>query len=134
MVFNSKMETAEEFIKRKDEQFNRELNEDKLIPFKDITRKGKFYFKREDWIILQQHNYPEKVFVFEKLKWIKSDVRGNSGSKSEGDIEYRLGYFIVGKIGNRRGKWTWGQYCPLIPIKDFQKLMKLAKEKGVIIE
>ena len=126
------MESAEEFIKRKNEQFKHELEASKEIGFKHITRKGKFYFIRESWTFMPQSNLKEKVFVFERLRKVRTDIGDNTGSEI-GDIEYRLGYFIVGKIGKRNGKWTWGQYCPLIPINDFQKLLNLAKEKGVLL-
>ena len=127
------METAKDFINRKEEQFEKE--KDKLILFKHITRKGKVYWKREAWALMQQHNLKnEKVFVFERLKFHKSDVNENLGSKKEGDIEYRIGYYIVGKINNRKDKWTWGQFCPVIPLEDFNRLIDLAKKKGVIKE
>ena len=77
---------------------------------------------------------PEKVFVFERLEFHKSDVDENLGSKKEGDIEYRIGYFIIGKIKKRESKWTWGQFCPVIPKDDFDKLIKLAKKEGVLSE
>ena len=124
-------ESVEEFIKRKNEQFIRERY--KEISFKHITRKGKFYFKRKDWVFMPQSNLPKKVFVFERLEKIRVDIGDNRGTKI-GEEEYRIGYFIVGEIGNRKDKWTWGQFCPLIPIKDFNKLLYLAKNKGVILE
>jgi hypothetical protein len=126
------METAEEFIKRKEEEFKREKS--KELKFKDISRKGKHYFIREAWVFMKQFNLSEKVFIFERLRRVR--VEGyitHTKNRDLGDIEYRFGYYIIGKIGNRAGKWTWGQYCPLIPIQDFEKLISLAKQKGVII-
>ncbi|MBI2134790.1 hypothetical protein HYU09_02275 [Candidatus Woesearchaeota archaeon] len=124
------MESAEDFIKRKEEEYKIQ----KEIPLKDIGRKGKHFFIREAWFFMRQHNLPEKVFVFERLR--RTRVEGDIvhiKSRELGDVEYRFGYYIIGKTGNRNGKWTWGQYCPLIPIKDFDKLIDLAKKKGVLL-
>lgn len=123
------METAEEFIQRKEKQFKEEKN--KLVKMKDIGRKGKHLWIRENWVFLPQSNYAEKVFVVERFKRVEPE--GDIVQKGNiGDIEYRIGYYIVGRIGNRNRKWTWGQYCPIIPKEDLKKLMELAKEKGVI--
>lgn len=79
---------------------------------------------------MPQSYYPSKVFVIE---WLRMHGReGDSetvGGAVTGDIEYRIGYYVIGKIGNRRGRWTWGQYCPLIPHGDLLPLIERAKEK-----
>ena len=126
------MESAEEFIKRKEEEYRNYINRE--IPFKDISRKGKHFFIREAWVFMKQHNLSEKVFVFERLRRVKTEgYITHTKNRELGDIEYRFGYYIVGKVGNRNGRWTWGQYCPLIPIEDFSKLLTLAKEKCVLL-
>jgi len=124
------MESASDFIKRKNREF---LQKKKPIGMKDIGGRGKHYFEREAWTFLQQHNLDEKVFVFERLR--KKSIEGEIAHKKtwkKGEIEYRIGYYIVGKIGKRKGKWTWGQFCPMIPHKDLIRLIKKAKEEGVI--
>ncbi len=109
------METAEEFIKRKEDGYTK--NTDKEIRFKDISRKGRHYFIRESWVFMKQSNLPEKVFVFERLKRNRTEGHiTHTKNRELGDIEYRFGYYIVGKIGNREGKWTWGQYCPIVSV------------------
>jgi len=126
-------ETAEEFIKRKEEEYNKKRN--KPIPFKDIGRKGKHKYLREAYVFMKQSNYPNKVFIFERLRQqgtIGSSSYNGMGCKI-GMLEYRFGYYILGKNGKMNGKWTWGQYCPLIPINDFKKLIQLAKEKRVLL-
>lgn len=123
-------ETAEEFIKRKEEEYR---NEDKKIKVKDIGREGYHWWNRESWVFMPQTNLPEKVFVVERLRRIKIEGKSFYKNSKEGDIEYRIGYYIVGKKWNKSGRWTWGQYCPLIPQEDFKKLIKLAEEKGVVI-
>lgn len=114
------METYKEFIKRKSEEFERK--KEKLISMKDISRKYKNYFVREAWTFMAQHNYKKKVFIVERLK-----------KKKDNEIEYRIGYYIVGKIGRARNKWTWGQFCPMIPQKDLEKLFKKAKKEKTIL-
>ena len=54
-------------------------------------------------------------------------------SIKKGDIEYRIGYYIVGKNGRLKDRWAWGQFCPLIPIEDFEKLISKARKEGVIL-
>jgi len=54
-------------------------------------------------------------------------------SNQIGDIEYRIGYFMVGKNGNSKGKWIWGQFCPIIPKDDLNKLLTKARKEKVIL-
>jgi hypothetical protein len=122
------METAENFIARK-----KASAETASVSVKDIGRKGRHYFVRESWTFMPQVNNPEKVFVFERFR--KSRFEGtlaNTESWKKGEIEYRIGYFIVGKIGRTAGKWVWGQYCPLIPEADLARLMDLARHEGTL--
>lgn len=119
------METAKEFIARKNEQFK----EESLTKVKDISRTGFHYWKREAWTFMPQSNYENKVFIVERLKRTKSDIK----STKIGDIEYRVGYYIVGKIGRAKDRWVWGQFCPLIPVTDFDKLITKAKKEKTII-
>ncbi len=124
-------ESVLDFIRRKDSQFKTAKT---LIPMKDIGRRGRFYFQREAWTFLPQHNLPEKVFIFERLRKVKFTGRISYGvAWKNGDIEYRIGYFIVGKINEAKGRWVWGQFCPLIPASDFDKLISKAKKEGVIL-
>jgi hypothetical protein len=126
------IESVLDFITRKDSQFKKMKS---LIPMKDIGRRGKFYFEREAWTFLPQHNLPKKVFIFERLRKVKFVGRISYGTAwKTGDIEYRIGYFIVGKINKANGRWIWGQFCPLIPAQDFNKLILKAKKDGVILK
>jgi len=83
---------------------------------------------------MPQSNYPEKVFVVERIKFIKTEGEIVSKHRENDYYEYRIGYFIVGKIGKRDGHWTWGQYCPFIPIQDFHELLRKAEEEGTILK
>jgi len=128
-------ESVNEFIQRKNIQFEKEkVSPKQKVKMKDIGRKGKLCFKREAWTFLPQTNLDKKVFVFERFR--KLDPEGEHAYKqawNKGDIEYRIGYYIVGKIGHMNGKWTWGQYCPIIPEKDLSKLLQKALKEKVIV-
>ena len=86
---------------------------------KDIKNKRRNY-KIIKEIRLRQSTYPEKIFVLQELLF------------KNGKKEIRIGYYIIGKKGKMKGKWVWGQYCPLFPRKDLEKLIKLAKKEGFI--
>ena len=111
-----KRESAQNFIKRKAAKFK----EAKEISMKDIGRKRRNYFTREAWTFMPEHK--EKVFVVEKLK-----------NKSTNKVCYRLGYYIIGKIGWAKDKWVWGQFCPMFPQGNLEKLLKKAKKEKTII-
>jgi len=116
------MESAGDFIQRKQQEPLR------VWRAKDIGRQG--YTKRvtEARTFMVQSNLPEKVYMFERKR--QEGLTGNVTHPRKGSIEYRIGYFIVGKNGNAQGRWTWGQYCPLIPAEDFWKLIALARKEG----
>ncbi len=122
------MESAQEFIQRKEEQYRK----GRKVLAKDIGRKGKHVFTIEAWCFMPQSNYGEKVFVIERLR--REGIIGETvlNHVKPTDVEYRIGYYVIGRIGNKTGRWTWGQYCPFIPVGDFEKLIELAREKGVI--
>lgn len=125
---NQKNETQEQFIKRKNLAFRKNA----IIKVKDIGRKGWHYLIREAWTFMGQSNLSNKVFIIERLR--KELVKGKLSYDNwhKGEIEYRIGYYIVGKIGRANGRWIWGQFCPLIPAEDFTKLINKAKQEGTI--
>lgn len=123
------MEPINEFIDRK----NIEYKKNNVIKVKDIGRKGKIFFIREAWTFYQQSNLDKKVFIIERLR--KDQKQGSIAYKNwkKGDIEYRIGYYIVGQIGRAKDRWIWGQFCPLIPQNDFNGLIDKAKKEKVIL-
>lgn len=125
------VESAEKFIKRKEEEFK---SENKKVKAKDIGRNGVHLFIREAWTFMPQHNLDEKVFLIERLKREKIEGKTAHPSVKIGDIEYRIAYYIIAKNGKTKGKWAWGQFCPFIPQKDFNKLIEKAKKEGTIID
>jgi hypothetical protein len=120
---------ASEFIEKKNAEFQKK----RTWEASDIGRKGKAGFYREAWTFLPQSDNPEKVFIIERLRkeYRKGELAHDSWK--QGDIEYRIGYYLIGKNGNRIGKWIWGQFCPLIPAVDLPLLLNKAGEEGTII-
>ena len=122
------IESVEEFIERKKPE-----RQGKEFFVKDITRKGRHKWRVESITMMPQSNVKEKVFVIERIKYICSEGDVNR-IHQENYQEYRFCYWIVGKIGNKNGKWTWGQYSPHIPLEDFPNLIKKAKDEGTICD
>ncbi|KKQ28210.1 MAG: hypothetical protein US42_C0001G0061 [Candidatus Magasanikbacteria bacterium GW2011_GWC2_37_14] len=118
------MESFEEFLKRKG---------NKLIKMKDISRKGYYYFQREALTYMQQFNLKEKYYILERLKIVKMEGEITNKNNKIGNVEYRIGYYIIGKIRKAKDRWIWGQFCPMIPSSDFTKLIKKAKKEKTII-
>lgn len=129
------METAEQFIDKKNRVWTTELSDPKYkgIPMKDIGRLGRHHYKRAAWTFMVQTGLPEKIFVIERLKKIHVEGETAYGDRIVGEVEYRLGYYMLGRIGRMNGRWTWGQYCPLIPLQDFPKLIEKAKKEGTLL-
>jgi hypothetical protein len=126
------MESADEFISRKNEEFERDQRKNKLIKTKDIARNGWNYWTRRAWTLMRQSDHREKVFVLERWEWVRQEGTVPI-SRTVGKVEYRLGYFIVAKNGRSAGHWVWGQFCPLIPAEDVSRLLGLATKQGTLV-
>ncbi len=50
----------------------------------------------------------------------------------DGREEFRLGYYIIGREGQTRGKWMWPRFTPMMRPDDFAALMDKARAKGWI--
>ena len=91
-------------------------------------------FNLKKFTYLQQSNSPEKIFFFEK--WKRVDIVGTPASDQlkVGDIEYRICYYIVSKKPQtqKKNRWVFGQFCPMIPQSDYKTLIKKAKNENVI--
>jgi hypothetical protein len=119
-----KIESFEKFIGRKRHS---------LIKMKDIGRKGFYFFEREAITCMPQYNLDEKYYIVERLKLVKTEGAITNKKNKIGDVEYRIGYYIVGKIGRGKNRWMWGQFCPMIPDDDFTKLFEKAKKENTIL-
>jgi hypothetical protein len=107
-------ETASDFIVRKSAEWERERFRGKLIQMKDVNREAIHVYRRDAWTFLVQNTYAEAVNVLERLTHLETIGTPAVPMKLPA-AEYRLGYFIVGRIGKASGRWTWGQYsrsCP----------------------
>jgi hypothetical protein len=118
-------ESAEEFIARKkDELLTRR------VYAKDIGRTGRLVWKREAMTMRPQANYPQKIFIVERLRLVEVEGdRLREGGAQEGHREYRLGYYTV----SRTGKWWWGQFAPFIPEDDLWPLLDEARRDGTLL-
>ena len=130
------METTKEFIARKKKQFEDFKIKKKVILMKDVGRQGNHGFECEAQTFFPASNLKEKkVFVFERLRKVSRSGKHayESSHRGLGELEYRIGYFIVGQIGRAKNRWIWGQFCPIIPVKDLERLMKKAKKEKTIL-
>jgi len=123
------MESYQSFIERKKEQTKKRPR----IKFKDIGRKGFFIFEKEKCTLIPQHNLEKKVFIIERLKLVEIQKPVSHKKIKIGDIEYRFGYYIIGKNGKAKGRWTWGQYCPIIPGSDLKELLSQARREKTLL-
>ena len=71
-----------------------------------------------DEICRTQSDMAEKILVLQRIEF------------EDGRIEVRLGYYIIGKKPRMRGKWVWGQFAALLPLKDFRHIIREAEKKG----
>ena len=68
-----------------------------------------------------QSNAPNKVIVLQRIEFEETQ-----------EIEYRLGYYMIGIKPRMAGRWTWGQFAILIPALDFRWIVRRAERKGWI--
>lgn len=80
---------------------------------------NRFYFEIEDEIHIPQSGKPDKLIYLQRLKF-----------ESDGRVELRLGYYVIGKKPAMRGRWVWGQFATMIPLSDFRKIIQRAERKG----
>ena len=95
-------------------------NRGKKTSWTDIHgRKRRFLILDE--IKRVQSNAPHKAIYLQKIKL-----------EDENRIELRLAYYIIGKKPRMKGKWTFGQFATLMPVRDFKAIISAAKRKGWI--
>lgn len=125
---------ADEFIKDKNTEWERDREQERTIWMKDIGREGRHQWRRKAWTFLPCGCLPECVFVVERLEYVATEgIKSFPGGSAPGDIEYRFGYYTVGQNGRVRDRWTWGQFCPIIPADDLPKLLDKARTDGTIL-
>jgi mRNA-degrading endonuclease RelE of RelBE toxin-antitoxin system len=77
------------------------------------------------YVLLPQSTNPKKIFILQEIFFEKKDSKDYHG-------EVRLGYYIIGKKPQLKGKWVWGQFATFIPKRDLIKLIDLARQKGIL--
>ena len=95
-----------------------------------VGKKGKLILPPENKILhykitgeirVPQTGMPEKILCLHRIEF-DEDQR----------VEIRIGYYIIGKLPKMKGRWVWGQFAALMPMKDFRALIKKAeKEKWI---
>ena len=133
--------SANSFIKERKLKIKKGLQ----IDMRDIggDTKRKFIIEDSTFLIckhLNSENQPFKIFTFERLKALKpkGNVSYNTWETNKKtkhpNIEYRIGYYIIGKKGKANGKWWWGQSCPMIGHDDFIKLINKSYKDGIVLK
>jgi hypothetical protein len=79
------------------------------------------HYKITDEVRVTQSDMREKIICLQRIEF-EEDKR----------IEVRLGYYIIGKKPKMRGRWVWGQFAALMPLRDFRALVRAADKKGWI--
>jgi hypothetical protein len=72
-----------------------------------------------DEIRVTQTDFPRKILCLQRLEF-DDDKR----------VEVRLGYYIIGYKPSVLGRWVWGQFAALMPLRDFRALVRKAEKKG----
>ncbi len=78
------------------------------------------HYQIKDEIRHTQKDNPHRVIYLQKIKY--DDDRE----------ELRLCYYLYSKIGNANGKWTFGQYAPLLLAEDFKIIVDEARARSWI--
>jgi hypothetical protein len=84
---------------------------------KGRSKKDRVSYKISKVVWGQQSNVPDKVILIEELLW-------GDGTKSL--------RFCYRTQTHDKGLWWWGQFALMVPLRDIEELLQLAKEKGLI--
>ncbi len=95
----------------------------------NIGKKGKLIDpggKHRHFIIIDeirrpQKDNPKKVIYLQRLQF--EDHHKND------DVELRLCYYIKGKAERVKGKWVFGQFATILPVRDFKEIIDEAVSK-----
>jgi hypothetical protein len=79
---------------------------------------GHFHFTIDDEFHIRQSKLPTKLIYLQRIKF------------DSGRLEYRLGYYVIGKRPAMRGRWAGGQFATMVPLRDFRRIIKKAKRIG----
>jgi hypothetical protein len=77
------------------------------------------YLVIEDEILHRQRYSTNKLIAFQRIR-----IEDNN------QIEYRLGYYMIGVKPRARGRWVWGQFCLMVLERDLKAILRKATRKG----
>lgn len=100
---------------------------------KDVNREAIHVYQRDAWTFLVLDTYAEAVNVLERLTHLET-VGTPAVPLKLPTTEYRLGYFIVGRIGRSSGRWTWGQFSPIMSAGDLERIVQRARAEGALLD
>jgi len=86
--------------------------------FKDIDGKPQSFVVRDEIVRIQSDNPGKAIY----LQYLDFDEPKRS--------ELRLGYYMIAKRPRMAGKWAWGQSAAMLPIADFEAIVREAKKRG----
>jgi hypothetical protein len=72
----------------------------------------------EDEVTVRSTSNPGKAFFFQKLRF------------DDGQVEYRLCYYMIAHKPRTRGKWAFGQFAPMMTAEEMRLLFAAALAKG----
>lgn len=81
-----------------------------------------FSFVILDEIIRPQSTNPSKLIYLQRIQF-----------ESDGRIELRLAYYIIGKKPRMAGKWVFGQYATMMNPEDLAFLITEASARGWLV-
>jgi hypothetical protein len=73
-----------------------------------------------DEICIPQTGLESKLIYLQKIPF--------DGEKTE----FRLCYYIIGKLPNMKGRWVFGQFATFLPAQDFKAITDEARKRGWI--
>lgn len=124
-------ETANEFVARQRRKWEEDREGGKLIPTKDVARRGRLYWRRKAWTFRPQSNYREGVHRRALVLVDEEGQRAHPDEAQTGDTEYRIGYWTVVQSEPRAGLFGWGN-CPMIPAADLEPLLEQVRGERTI--
>ncbi len=84
------------------------------------------------------HGMPMQYSVLDEIIHIPSSNKDKAiylqklQFEPDGQIEFRLCYYMIGQKGRGKGKWLWGQYATMIKREDLEAILAAARDKGWI--
>ena len=72
----------------------------------------------EDEVTIPSTSCAGKTFYFQKLRF------------KDGNVEFRICYYMIAHKPRTRGKWAFGQFAPMMTAEELRLIFDAAKGKG----